>query len=201
LLRAQRDFGVRDVSVELGNHEMPPAAAVKQWIQLEKTAAKLGLTVHLETHRDSSTETPEKVFELADRYASSTKKTLRLAWDFSHLGVVKHLSAGKFVERLLARPDLIQNASFFHFRPITRHHAQLPVTHRGKLTPEVVDYLDFAQEVMHIWKAAPANKDRTLFGSPSLGARGGYALTSYPPVWPDAKVLAEELNKRWSKAR
>lgn len=201
LLRTQKEFGAGHVTVQLGSHDTTPAEAVKRWIKLEREAEKLGLSVSLETHRDSVTETPEKLFELADRYQKLTDKRLNLSWDFSHLGVVKHLHTGQYVERLLARPDLVQQADHFLFRPFSSHHAQLPVTHKGELTPEVRDYLDFAQEVMHLWKAAPENNDRTFFACPSLGPKGGYALSNFPPVWPDALVLSEELQKRWQKAR
>ena len=201
LLMAQKAFGALDVSVELGTHDTTPAEAVKWWIRLEAEAAKLDVPVSLETHRDTVTETPEKLFEVAERYEKATGRTLRLTWDFSHLGVVKHLRTGQFVERLLARPDLIQAANLFHFRPFNSHHAQLPVTNKGKVTPEVCDFLDFTQEVMHLWKVAPENRQRTLYACPALGAKGGYALTNFPPVWPDAIILSEELRSRWAKAR
>lgn len=201
LLRTQKEFGATHVTVQLGSHDTTPAEAVKRWTKLEKEAERLGLEVSLETHRDSVTETPEKLFELADRYEKQTKRLLSLSWDFSHLGIVKHLHPGQFVERLLARPDLVQHATHFLFRPFSSHHAQVPVTHKGELTPEVRDYLDFAQEVMHIWKSDPRNQDRTFSACPSLGPKGGYALSNFPPVWPDALVLSAELRKRWQKAR
>ncbi len=201
LLRIQKDLGAEQVCVQLGTHDTRPAEAVKRWIQLENEAEKLGLVVSLETHRDSATETPEKLFEIADLYEKLAKKPLRLAWDFSHFGVVKHLSAAQCVDRLLARPELIRNAIQFHFRPFSSHHAQLPVTHKGKLTPETIDYLDFVQEVMRIWKAEPSNQNKTLLACPSLGPKGGYALSNFPPVWPDALELSSQLTKRWNKAK
>lgn len=201
LLSAQKSFGAEHVDVQLAAHDTTPAHAVKKWIRLEKEAEKLGLIVSLETHRDTITETPEKLFELADRYFDQMGRPLRLTWDFSHLAVVKHLHTGNFVARLLARPDLVQHATQFHFRPFNGHHAQLPVTHRGKLTPEICDYLDFAQEVMHIWKIAPRNRERTMLACPELGPPGGYALSGFPPVWPDAIVLSQELTKCWQRAR
>lgn len=201
LLKAQKQFGAHEVTVELGTHETTAKDALAGWIRLETEARKLGLSVSLETHRDTVTETPEKVFDLADRYEKRTGRILRLTWDFSHLGVVKHLRTGQFVERLLARPELIQNATLFHFRPFSSHHAQVPVTYKGRLTPEATDYLDFAQEVMHLWKVAPTNKQRTLYGCPALGPKGSYALSNFPAVWPDALILGEELEKRWHLAR
>lgn len=201
LLKTQKAFGAQHVSVQLGTHETPPAEALKRWLRLEKEADKLEIDVSLETHRDSVTETPEKLIELADRYEEATGKTLKLTWDFSHFGVSKHLPSGQFVDRLLSRPQLVQHATIFQFRPFNSHHAQLPVTHKGELTPEVLDYLEFAQEVMHLWKIAPRNKDRDMLACPSLGPKGGYALSNFPAVWPDALRLSAELNARWAKAR
>jgi hypothetical protein len=201
LLRAQKEFGVADVHVQLGEHDTTPADALKTWLRLEEEAEKLGLEISLSVHRDSVTETPEKLYEFADRYLKSSKKQVRLAWDFSHWGVVKHLRAGNFVERLLARPELVQAAKYIYFRPFNSHHAQLPVTNRGELTPELRDYIKFVEEVMQVWKAAPQNQDRVLFGCPSLGPKGGYALSNFPAVWPDALALSAELNMCWRRQR
>lgn len=201
LLRTQKEFGATHVNVQLGTQATSPNDAVKRWIRLENEAERHGLIVSLETHRASATETPEKLFEVADRYEKLTRRSIRLTWDFSHFGVVKHLHTGQFVERLLTRPDLVQNATQFHFRPFNSHHAQLPVTHNGELTPETLDYLEFAQEVMQTWKMAPQNRDREMMGCPSLGPKSGYALSNFPPVWPDALILSEQLTKRWQKAR
>ncbi len=201
LLLVQKEFGAKQVNVQLGTHTTTPADAVRSWIKLENEAEKLGIELSLETHRDSATETPEKVEEMAARYEKSTGRRLRLTWDFSHLGVVKHLHTGQYVERLLMRPELIQHASQLHFRPFNRHHAQLPVTHKGKLTPETRDYLSFVTDVLRVWKSAPQNKERTLLACPLLGPKGSYALSNFPPVWSDALVLSEELGKCWSGAK
>ncbi len=201
LLKAQQNLGARWINVQLGSHDLSPASALKRWLLLEKQAGSLGLELSLETHRDSATETPEKIFELSDRYEKATGGLLKLTWDFSHLGIVKHLHTGQHRDRLLARRDLVQNATQFHFRPFNSHHAQLPVKHKGRLTPEVVDYLDFVQEVMRIWKESPQNKERAMFACPLLGPKGGYALSNFPDVWSDALVLSRELTARWKKAQ
>ncbi|HEU5078574.1 MAG TPA: hypothetical protein VFT72_05140 [Opitutaceae bacterium] len=200
ILKAQKEFGTHHVSVQLGAHDTSPAEAAKRWIKLEKIADDLDLEISLETHRDSATETPEKLFELADRYAKATGRVLRLSWDFSHWAIVKHLHNAQHIERLLARPELVQHATLFRFRPFNAHHAQVAVTHNGDLTIEVIAFLEFAQEVMRIWKSAPGNRDRNMYACASLGPKGGCALTHFPPVWPDAVVLSSELQKRWDTA-
>jgi hypothetical protein len=201
LLRAQKMAGASQVNVQLGSHDTTAKEAVRKWIRLEQVADGLEIAVSLETHRDSVSESPEKLFELADRYQNETGRLLRLTWDFSHFAIAKHLHPGEWAERLLTRPELVQHAAQFLFRPFNAHHAQLPVTRQKKLTPETLDYLDFAQEVMRLWKAAAGNRERTLLACPELGPLGGYALSGFPPVWPDAIVLSRELAKRWDKAR
>jgi hypothetical protein len=159
------------------------------------------VVVSLETHRDTCTETPEKTWEIADRYAQATGRPLKFTFDFSHFACVKHLAPAHYAARLLTQRRLIQHAEQCHFRPFNGHHCQVPVTHRGALTPEVRDYLVFARELMRVWKAAPANARRTLFACPEMGPYdGGYNVTGFPPAWPDAVVLRHELARQWARA-
>jgi hypothetical protein len=204
-LRAQKEGGAVHVNVQMDDHDTPPAIAVKHWLRLEREAEKIGgLIPALEVHRDTCTETPEKTYELADRYHRATGQLLRLNFDFSHLAVVKHLAPAHYIERLLVAPELLQYGEQCHFRPFNGHHCQVAVTHRGQLTPEVKSYLPFAQAVMTLWKAAPRNRDRILFACPELGPfspdGGMYNITGLPPAWKDAQVLRQELAKCWQRA-
>ncbi|MEJ1971784.1 MAG: hypothetical protein WDM96_04610 [Lacunisphaera sp.] len=136
LLRAQKEGGARHINVQLANHDTPPAVAVKHWRRLEREAERLGgLVVSLEVHRDTCTETPEKTYEIAERYAQATGGLIRFTFDFSHLACVKHLAPAHFASRLLTHPRLIQHSDQCHFRPFNGHHCQVPVTRRGALTP------------------------------------------------------------------
>ena len=201
-LRGQKEGGAQHINVQLDDHDTPPAVAVKDWLKLEREAERLGgLIVSLEVHRDTCTETPEKTYEIAERYAKATGRPIKFTFDFSHLACVKHLSPAHFASRLLTHRRLIQHAEQCHFRPFNGHHCQVPVTYRGALTPEVRDYLAFARELMHVWKAAPANAGRTLFACPEMGPYdGGYNVTGFPPAWPDAVILRGELDKLWKRA-
>jgi hypothetical protein len=86
-----------------------------------------------------------------------------------------------------------------HFRPFNGNHCQVPVTHRGALTPEVKDYLVFVAASLRIWKKAKANRDRTLFACPEMGpyglgtGRSGVNLPCLPPAWTDAIALRPEI--------
>jgi hypothetical protein len=204
-LREQKEGGAVHINVQMDDHDTPPAVAVKHWLKLEREAEKIGgLVPALEVHRDTCTETPEKTYEIAERYQRATGQLLRLNFDFSHLAVVKHLHPDNYIERLLTHPDLIQHGEQCHFRPFNGHHCQVAVTHRGALTPEVKSYLKFAQALMALWKRAPKNRNRTLYACPELGpfaADGNmYNITGLPPAWNDAKVLRLELAKCWRRA-
>ncbi|MCS6244838.1 MAG: xylose isomerase [Opitutus sp.] len=190
--------GATLANVQLMGHDLPAAESLRRWLALERRATDSGFELSLETHRDTITETPEKIFALAERYEQKTGRLLRLTWDFSHLAVVKHIDPATVAERYLKRTDLIAHATQFHFRPFNAHHVQIPVTRRGARTPEIVPYLDFATTVMQLWKTAPANRTRTCYACPELGpVLGGYGLSTFPSSWPDAIRLQRELEARW----
>ncbi len=204
LLREQKEGGAVHINVQLDNHDTPAALATRHWLQLERAAEKIGgLVVSLEVHRDTCTETPEKTYEIAERYHRATGRLVKMNFDFSHLAAVKHLQPDNYIERLLIHPELVQHSEQVHFRPFNGHHAQVPVTHRGQLTPEVKSYLVFAAALMKLWKKSPANKTKTMFACPEMGpfAEGGagYNITGLPPAWPDAIVLRGELARAWAK--
>lgn len=202
-LREQKEGGAVQINVQMDDHDTPPKVAVAHWVRMMRLAEKIGGVVpSLEVHRDTCTETPEKTWEIADRYHKETGELIRFNFDFSHFAVVKHLMPGDFAERLLVRRELIRRSEQCHLRPFNGHHCQIAVTHRGKLTPEVKTYLRFAGELMRVWASAPANRHRTWFISPEMGPYGeggGYNITGLPPAWPDAVVLRGELDKLWRK--
>lgn len=203
-LRAQKAGGAVQINVQMDDHDTPPARAAGHWVTMMRLAEKVGGVVpSLEVHRDTCTETPEKTYEIAERYHRATGELIRLNFDFSHLAVVKHLAPEDYAGRLLDRPDLVALSEQCHMRPFNGHHCQVPVTHQGKLTPEVKSYLAFVGELMRVWAAAPQNRDRTWFVSPEMGpygdAGGGYNITGLPPAWPDAVVLRGELDRVWKR--
>jgi hypothetical protein len=204
LIQAQKDAGASRLNVQMDDHDTPPAIAVKHWIRFVRAAEKVGVTASLEIHRDTCTETPEKAYEIADRYYSATGELARMTLDFSHVAVVKHLAPEHYIERLLDHPELIRHAEQIHFRPFNGHHCQVPVTHRGQLTPEVQSYLTFARELMKLWSKGQRGSDRTLFACPEMGplapAGGGYNISGLPPAWPDAIALKRELERCWLTA-
>ena len=189
----------------MDNHDTAPALATRHWLAMVRAAEKIGgVIVSLEVHRDCCTETPEKTYEIAERYHRATGELIKLNFDFSHIASVKHLNPSNYVARLLDHPELVQHSEQIHFRPFNGHHCQVPVTHGGALTPEVKSYLVFVEATMALWKKAPANKNKTLFACPEMGpywpGGGGYNISGLPPAWPDAIVLRGELAATWKRA-
>jgi hypothetical protein len=201
LLDELRDAGAVHVNVQLGGDEMLTPEALRLTTTLMKEAKPRGLRPAIESHRGTCTETPEKMYALADGYSTATGELLPASWDFSHFAVVKHLVPANFEQRLLVRPDLVQNAQQFHFRPFNGHHAQVPITDaRGELTQEVNEWLPFAEAVLRCWLEGNGGTDREIFVCPELGpVEGGYALSSFPNSWEDAKVLRREIEKLWRR--
>ena len=201
LLREQKDCGAVHVNVQLANDETSAATALKLALALNRHGKKLGMMAGIETHRGTCTETPEKHYALCDAYKKITGEPLRLSIDFSHFAVVKHLAPENFVQRLLVRPDLIQHAQQFHFRPFNGHHVQVPITDaKGKLSPEVCAWLPFAEALLQCWLAGNQNSAREIFICPELGPIAeGYKLSNFKNSWEEAKVLRGEIEKLWKK--
>jgi hypothetical protein len=200
LLRDLKRFGANHVNVQLGGDDMHRPEALRMVLALMEQSKRLNLKPAIETHRGTCTETPEKTYALADAYKRATCELLPISWDFSHFAVVKHLLTADFAQRLLVRPDLIQLAQQFHLRPFNGHHVQVPITTpSGELTPEVREWLPFAEALLRCWLDGNRTTGREIFVCPELGpVEGGYALSSFPNSWEDAKVLRAEIDRLWN---
>jgi hypothetical protein len=187
------------INVQLCDHDTLPKEAVGVWLKMEVLAKKLGLILDLEVHRDTCTETPEKVYEIAALYKKATGKKIRFCWDFSHFGVVKNINP-PFADRLLVRTDLIQLSRQLHFRPFNGHHCQIPVTDaKGHDTPEIKDYLEFVDALLACWLEG-AKGGEVLYTCPEMGPiSSGYGLSSFPDPWKDAVRLRAKTEVLWKK--
>jgi hypothetical protein len=201
LLRDLKRCGAEHVNVQLGTDDVltPQALNLVQKLMIE--AAPLQLAPAIETHRGTCTETPEKLYALADAYERATGTMLPISWDFSHFAVVKHLLPENFAQRLLLRPALIQFGQQFHLRPFNGHHAQVPITDgHGNLTKEFQDWLPFAEAILSCWLEGNRTSGRDIFVCPELGpVEGGYALSTFPNSWEEAKLLREEIDRLWQR--
>ena len=200
-LKANRKIGAHHINVQLADEDTLTPEAVGLAVLLMQEGKKLGVEPAVEMHRDTCTETPEKGYALADAYFKVTGELLPITWDFSHFSIVKHLHPGNYAEKLLVRPDLIQRAQMFHFRPFNGHHCQVPVTDgKGNLTPEFRDWLPFAEALLKCWLDGNRKKDREIFVCPEMGpVASGYNLSSLPNSWEDAKVARVEIDKIWKR--
>jgi hypothetical protein len=199
ILQDLKRWGAHHVNVQLGTDDMLTAETLPLALDLLAQAESLGLRLAIESHRDTCTETPEKTYALADAFQQATNRLLPISWDFSHFAVVKHLVPGNFSSRLLTRPDLIQAAQQFHFRPFNGHHVQVPITTpHGEITQEVHEWLPFAEDLLRCWLRANLNTDREI--CPELGpVESGYALSTFPDRWKDAAVLREQIDSLWHR--
>ncbi len=199
-LRQQRDLGVRFINLQLLNHNTAPADAARVAVPLIRAARKLGLAVHIETHRDTSTETPEKFDEIARLYRKATGELMPVTWDHSHFAVSKHMMPADYSARLLVWPKLIQASQMFHLRPFNSQHCQVPVTNgRGALTLEFRDYLAFTEDLFACWLAGP-RPGGELWVCPELGMSHGYHVSTDTHPWPDAMRERTELLGAWARA-
>ena len=186
------------INVQFADHDTLPKKAVAGWLKMDALAEKMGLDMDLEVHRDTCTETPEKTYEIADLYKKATGKMLRFCWDFSHIAVVKHISH-PYAERLLERPELIQLARQFHFRPFNGHHCQVPATDgKGQETADFKIYLQFVDAIIACWMKG-ARGGEVVYACPEFGPIGvnGYGLSSFPNVWKDAIYMRAKTNELW----
>jgi hypothetical protein len=200
-LKEQKALGVHFINIQLLNHDTEPRVAAAMAVRLIKLSRQLGLGVHIETHRDTSTETPEKFTEIARLYQRATGELMPVTWDHSHFAVSKHVMPGDYSSRLLVWPELIRHSQMFHLRPFNSQHCQVAVTDgRGRLTPEFVDYRRFVEDLFVMWLTGP-RPGNALWVCPELGMSHGYHVSTNPPVWPDAMRCREEILGAWSRAR
>ena len=199
-LKEQQSLGVRFINIQLLNHDTAPAVAARTAVGLIEASDKLGLKVHIETHRDTSTETPEKFDEIAKQFQRATRKLMPVTWDHSHFAVSKHMLPPDYSRRLLAWPKLIQHSQMFHLRPFNSQHLQIPVTNgKGRLTPEFNDYIKFVEDLFSLWIRGP-RPGGELWVCPELGMSHGYQVSINPHAWPDAVRARSEMVNAWRRA-
>ena len=189
------------INVQLCDHDTDPVDATRAWIGLEKVAADLGFEVDLEVHRDTSTETPEKTYRIAELYEQQTGRLLRLNFDHSHFGVVKNLHP-PYAPRLLDRPELFRLSRQLHLRPFNGHHAQIPVTDgQGNIAAAAQLWLDYVEAALTCW--LEGNPDgETLWICPELGGlTSGYWIEPFPDPWQDAQAARREIERIWQRVQ
>jgi hypothetical protein len=197
-LRTIKEYGAACVNIHLQEATTPIVEAVTTARTVMACADRMSLDASIEVHRDTCTQTLEKAYALADRFEKAEKRLLKLTWDFSHPAVSQRLSPPFWI-RLGERPDLMQWANQYHFRPFNGHHAQVPALGTdGKLTPEFVDYMEFADRSLANWlqKAGPG---RELYACQEQTAR--YWLSTFGDRLADAQVVGDHIARSFKAHR
>ena len=201
-VRCLLQMGDGPINCQLGYHDSSTEEAVQWSIELMELSEKLGANIHVEAHRDTATETPEKLDAIIDGYFAQKGRRLKVNFDYSHPAIVKHLLPEQFSERLITRPDYLQDSDLLHLRPFNGHHCQVPITDgHGNLSREFENYLPFARDVIKNWLSGPNITNRELWIVPELGPydRLGYGLSCFPDITQDVFVLAEAIQKVWDQ--
>ncbi len=188
------------INCQLCDHDTPVEEAVEKTVELMKVSESLGAEVHLEMHRDTCTETPEKQYAIIEGVLAKTGKKPRVNFDFSHPGIVKHLNPDNYAERLFEDIPCFQASTLWHMRPFNGHHCQIPITDgNGNFSPEYEDIRPFIKAALEHWLAGP-KPNNELWVVPELGpTRGGYGLSCFPTIWEDAIVLGKDIQKFWAE--
>ena len=189
------------INCQLADHDTPTEEAVELTAALMAEARKQGARVHLEVHRDTCTETPEKARAIADGVKAATGEVPLMNYDFSHPAIVKHLLPSNYIERLFepAVIPIFQQSTLWHIRPFNGHHCQIPITNgRGDFSPEYGDCRPFIRKAIQHWLAGP-RPGNELWIMPEQGCTGGYQLSCFPPVWHEAVALGQDIQKMWAE--
>ncbi len=187
------------INCQLADHDTPVEKSVELTIALMEEAERQGADVHLEMHRDTCTETPEKTYAIAERFKKAKGYYPKINFDFSHPASIKHLSPDNYVDRLFENIPLFQQSTLWHMRPFNGHHCQVPVTDgQGNFSPEYKDMQPFIHKALRYWLDGP-RPNNELWLVPELGPKYGYGLSCFPPSWPDAIVLAKDIKRIWQE--
>lgn len=191
-----KELGATHATIQLGDVDTPVRDAIGVAQRVMIASVEAGIPATIEAHRDTFTETPEKMWALCDGYRELTGEILPVCFDHSHFAVVRHFAA-PYWPKLNERPDILAGCPRFHMRPFTGHHCQIPATLDGvKRTPEYALWSDYARELMRFLKTQGTATDIHMV--PELGnAAPAYGLSCFPDIWEDAKVIGADLRRWW----
>lgn len=190
-------LGANHTTIQLGDVDTPLADAIDVVIGVLAAGKAVGIEVTIESHRDTFTETPDRMWALYDGFREKTGELMPVCFDHSHFGVVRHFAA-PYWPKLNERPDILKDCPRFHMRPFNGHHCQIPATFDGvKRTPEYEDWSDYAKSLIAYLKAEGTAK--AIHMVPELGnASPAYGLSCFPSVWEDAKIIGADLRRWWN---
>lgn len=191
------ELGAGHATIQPCDVDTPLEDAIDVVVRVRAAAKAVNVPVTIECHRDTFTETPERLWALCDGYRERTGEKLPVCFDHSHFAVVRHLSA-PYWPQLNERPDIMSECPRFHLRPFTGHHCQIPATLDGESpAPEYVLWGDYVS-AMFAWLQENSTQ-REICVCPELGnAAPAYGLSCFPDVWRDARYVGADLRRRWA---
>jgi len=200
-IAANLDIDDGPMNCQLADHDTSTEKAIELTIALMAEAKKQGAKVHLEVHRDTCTETPEKAQAIVDGVKEATGEFPRINYDFSHPAIVKHLLPSNYIERLFDDKiiPVFQQSNLWHIRPFNGHHCQIPITDgAGNFSPEYEDCRPFIRQAIKHWLAGP-RPDNELWIMPEQGCTVGYKLSCFPNIWNDTVALGNDIKQMWAE--
>jgi hypothetical protein len=189
------------INCQLADHDTPTDEAVALTIALMAEAKKQNAPVHLEVHRDTCTETPEKAAAIVEGVLKATGEAPLVNYDFSHPAIVKHLLPENYISRLFDETNIpvFQQSTLWHMRPFNGHHCMIPITDgKGNFSPEYEACRPFIRQAIKHWLAGPRPTNE-LWVVPEQGTTIGYNLSCFPNIWQDTVVLGNDIKKIWNE--
>jgi hypothetical protein len=191
------EIGDGPINCQLADHDTPVERAIDLTIALMEESDRQGAQVHLEVHRDTCTETPEKTYAIIEGVKASTGKVPRVNFDFSHPAIVKHLNPDNYIERLFEDVETFQHSTLWHIRPFNGHHCQIPITNgKGGYSPEYEDCRPFIRQALTHWLNGP-RPGNAFWVMPEQGTMG-YHLSCHPPVAQDMIAIGKDIQQMWA---
>lgn len=200
-IAAHMAIGGGPINCQLADDDTPVEEAIELTIALMAEAKKQAASVHLEVHRDTCTETPEKMSAIIAGYQAATGVYPLLNFDFSHPAVVKHILAKDYIPRLLTAEAIprFQESRLWHIRPFSAQHCQVPITDgRGNFSPEYEACRPFVREALKTWLKGP-RPNNELWVVPEIGTTHEYKLSCFPNIWEDTVALGQDVQKIWAE--
>lgn len=200
-IAAHMEIGDGPINCQLADDDTPVEEAIELTVALMAEAKKQGAPVHLEVHRDTCTETPEKTSAIIAGYQAATGAFPLLNYDFSHPAVVKHIQAKDTIPRLLTEETIprFQESHLWHIRPFSAQHCQIPITDgRGNFSPEYEACRPFVREALKTWLKGP-RPNNELWVVPEIGTTAEYKLSCFPNIWEDTVALGKDVQKIWAE--
>ena len=187
------------INCQLGDHDTPIDVATQMTVALMKASDSQGARVHLEVHRDTCTETPEKTTAIIANATQAAGEAPLVNFDYSHPAIVKHLVPENYIERLFEDVPNFQRSNLWHIRPFNGHHCQIPITDgEGKFSKEYEECRPFIRQALQHWIDGPRPTNE-FWVCPEQGASVGYNLSCFPNIWQDTVVLGKDIQNMWSE--